>query len=33
MHSVNRVFLKGLLAVLPVAVTIYLVFWLATTFE
>jgi uncharacterized membrane protein len=30
---VNRVFLKGLLAVLPVAVTVYLVVWLATTFE
>jgi len=33
MPSVNRVFLKGLLAVLPVAVTVYLAFWLATTFE
>jgi uncharacterized membrane protein len=33
MRSVYRVFLRGLLAVLPVAVTVYLVFWLATTFE
>lgn len=36
MHSlryVYRVFLKGLFAVLPLAVTIYLIVWLATTFE
>jgi uncharacterized membrane protein len=33
MRYVNRVFLKGLLAVLPLAVTGYLILWLATTFE
>jgi uncharacterized membrane protein len=33
MHYAYRVFLKGLLAVLPLAVTGYLILWLATTFE
>lgn len=33
MRYVYRVFLKGLLAVLPLAVTGYLILWLATTFE
>ena len=33
MRYLYRVFLKGLLAVLPLAVTAYLVIWLATTFE
>lgn len=33
MRYVYRVFLKGLLAVLPLAVTGYLLVWLATTFE
>lgn len=33
MRFIYRVFLKGLLAVLPVAVTVYLVLWLVTTFE
>ena len=33
MHYLYRVFLKGLLAVLPLAVTGYLILWLATTFE
>ena len=33
MRYIYRVFLKGLLAVLPVAVTVYLILWLVTTFE
>jgi len=33
MRYAYQVFLKGLLAVLPLAVTCYLIIWLATTFE
>lgn len=33
MSTITRAFLRGLLAVVPLAVTIYLLFWMATTAE
>ena len=33
MSFVYRIFLKGLLALLPITITIYLLVWIATTFE
>ena len=33
MHSLTSTFLRGLGVVLPIALTAYLVFWMATTAE
>ncbi len=33
MHSLWNTFLKGLIAILPVGLTLYLVYWLGATIE
>ena len=33
MKKISRLFLQGLMAILPIALTLYLIYWLASTAE